>query len=86
MKTAEEVRALHDQVIHNAIDEELNRITAIIEKHIAERNREAGIAIQLDRRTSNLIKIRLTSLGYQVRESEYDPRQPDAVLYTYISW
>ena len=86
MKTAAEVRQRHAEIISNAVDNELARIMSIIEKHLADHKREQTIAIQLDMKTSSQVKVRLQNLGYQIRESEYDPREPNSINYTYISW
>jgi len=86
MKTAAEVKQLHAKIISDAIDVEMSRIMTIIEKHLEDHKRECTIAVQLDTKTSPQVKIRLTSLGYQVRETKYDPREPNSNNYTYISW
>lgn len=86
MKTAAEVREQHDKIISDAIDVELSRINTIIEKHIEKRNKENTISIELCPKTSAQVKIRLTSLGYTIHGSEYDPREPSSPDYTYISW
>jgi hypothetical protein len=86
MKTAAEVRQEHAKVISDAVDVELARINTIIEKHIENRNRENTIAVELDSKTAPQVRARLTSIGYKVRESEYDPREPHTIDYTYITW
>jgi len=86
LKTAAEVRQRHAEIISNAIDVELARINTLIEKHIEKRSKENTIPIELCPKTATQVQIRLKSLGYTVRGSEYDPREPNSINYTYISW
>lgn len=86
MKTAAEVREQHAKIICDAIDVELSRINTLIEKHIEKRSKENTIPIELCPKTATQVQIRLKSLGYTVRGSGYDPREPNSIDYTYISW
>lgn len=86
MKTAAEVREQHAKIICDAIDSEMSRINTIIEQHIKERNKENTVAVELDTRTASMVLNRLHILGYLTRVSEFDPREPQNITYTYISW
>ena len=86
MKTAAEVREQHAKIICDSVDSEMSRINTIIEQHIKERNKENTVAVELCPKTATQVQIRLKSLGYTVRGSEYDPREPNSINYTYISW
>lgn len=86
MKTAAEVREQHDKIIRDSVDSEMSRINTIIEKHLKEFNKENTVAVELDTRTASMVLNRLHILGYLTRVSEYDPREPNSINYTYISW